>query len=113
MKQIVLICLLLFLFLNTACAKMECPVDTTIPTTSTISTVPQVTEPTIPPTTALPVLRDDFTYIEGLSPEENILYRVEIVRYITFLFSELAAIELEDPAFIEKSNMICDKIREL
>ena len=99
-----------------ACMQAQCTTSGTIDTTisTSIATDPtSSTEETITVPAIQVPLREDLIYIAGLSIEENLLYRLEIYRYIAELFENLTAIESMDPYFFEKNNIIVDKIKEL
>lgn len=112
---IIIVCVICS-FALCACMQAQCTTssttDTTISTSVATNPTTSIEETTTVPAIQIP-LREDLTYIAGLSMEENLLYRLEICNYITELFGDLAAIELMDPYFCEKSNIIVDKIKEL
>ena len=77
---------------------------------------PAPTQPTIEPTEPQPTTPDiDPTqqYVPGLSKEELMVCRLQILHQIVDLFQQLADLELLDEDYMEKSTALQDEVTRL
>ena len=82
----------------------------------TSQATPAPTQPTIEPTEPQPTIPDiDPTqqYVPGLSKEELMVCRLQILHQVVDLFQQLADLELLDEDYMEKATALQDEITRL
>lgn len=82
----------------------------------TSQAAPAPTQPTIEPTEPQPTIPDiDPTqqYVPGLSKEELMVCRLQILHQVVDLFQQLADLELLDEDYMEKATALQDEITRL